>query len=477
MAQFDLVIRNGTVATAADTFTCDIGVKGGQIAALSDRITDGETVIDATDRLVLPGGIDSHCHLDQPSYGGAECADDFRSGTISAACGGNTVVMPFAMATRGQPLRQVVDDYRKRAARGALIDYAIHLIVPDGGSNRIGQEIPPLIAEGYTSFKIYLTYEGFKLNDRECLDVLAVAKREGALVMVHAENDDAVNWLTEGLVNAGHTALKYHALARSSPVEREATHRAIALAELVGVPILVVHVSSRDAMEQIRWAQQRGLQIYAETCPQYLFLSEDDLARPGFEGAKFVCAPPPRAKDNQADIWRGLQQGVFNVVSSDHSPYRYADPKGKMRHGPDAPFYRVANGVPGLEVRLPLLFSEGVLKGRLTLQQFVALASTNAARIYGLYPRKGTIAVGSDADLAIWDPECKVTLTHKVLHDNMDYTPYEGMRVTGWPVTTISRGEVVWNDGKVLGAAGRGCFLRCDRPARANRQESEVARL
>jgi dihydropyrimidinase len=462
MAAYDLVIRNGTVATAADTFRADLGIADGRIAAIADRLDKGRREIDATGRLVLPGGVDSHCHIEQKSSTGVMTADDFFTGTRSAACGGTTTIIPFAAQHRGMSIRQVVKDYHAAAGPKAAVDYAFHLIVSDPTAQVLGQELPALIQDGYTSFKIYLTYDALKLDDRQTLEVLEVARREGALVMVHAENHDIIAWLGERLLAAGKSGPKYHAVAHAPIAEREATHRAISLAELVDVPILIVHVSAAEAIEQIRWAQGRGLKIYGETCPQYLFLTADDLDRPGFEGAKYMCSPPPRDKANQEAVWRGLQGGVFQVFSSDHAAYRYADPEGKMKHGPNAPFKKVPNGVPGIEVRLPLLFSEGVGKGRMELSQFVALTATNAARLYGLYPRKGTIAVGADADLAIWDPDKQVTISQSILHDAMDYTPYEGFQVKGWPATTLLRGEPVWQDGAFTGAAGNGRFLKCE---------------
>jgi dihydropyrimidinase len=282
--------------------------------------------------------------------------------------------------------------------------------------------------------------------------------------MVHAENSDVIGWLTNMLETAGLTAPQFHATSRPMAVEREATHRAISLSEIVGVPILLVHVSAREAVEQIRWAQARGLPIFAETCPQYLFLTEDDLAKPGFEGAKCLCSPPPRDKANQAIIWQGLRGGVFQVFSSDHAPTRYNDPKGKMIRGDHAPFRYVPNGVPGIETRLPLLFSGGVMDGQLDLTTFVALTATNPARMYGLYPRKGTLAIGADADIAIWDPELTKTITNDQLHHAVDFTPYEGMVVTGWPVVVLSRGEVIVRDERMLGMPGRGTFLPCGTP-------------
>ncbi|BBK31833.1 dihydropyrimidinase [Stella humosa] len=462
MTAFDLVVRNGRVATAADLFEADIGVKDGVIVALGRGLPKGTRDIDAAGRLVLPGGIDSHCHVEQTSSSGIMTADDFYSATRSAAGGGTTTIIPFAAQHRGMSLRTVVRDYHACATPKAVIDYAFHLIVSDPTETVLGQELPALIADGYTSFKIYTTYDMLKLNDRQVLDVLSIARREGALTMVHAENHDIIAWLSDKLMDAGLTQPKFHAVAHARTAEREATHRVISLAELVDVPVLIVHVSSAEAIEQIRIAQNRGIRVFGETCPQYLYLTEDDLDKPGFEGAKCMCSPPPRDKANQQKVWDALSQGVFQVFSSDHAPYRYDDPEGKMKHGSNPPFKKVANGVPGLEARLPLLF-HGISEGRIDLHQFVGLAATNAAKLYGIYPRKGTIAIGSDADLAIWDPEKEVTIRQADLHDAMDYTPYEGLTVKGWPVITISRGEVVAEDGKVTEERGRGQFLRCDR--------------
>jgi len=465
MSEYDLIVRNGMVVTAADTVRCDIGVREGRIVALgADLRGNAEEVLDATDRLVLPGGIDAHCHLDQPMSDGSRMADDFESGTLSAACGGTTTVIPFACQMKGHSLREAVDDYHRRAEGKTFVDYAFHLIVSDPTAQVLGQELPALIREGYTSFKIYMTYDDLKLDDRQILEVLSLARREGAMVMVHAENSDCIGWLTERLLGEGKQAPRYHADSRPPPVEREATHRAITLSELADVPILIVHVSGAEAIEQIRWATARGLRIYAETCPQYLFLTAADLDLPDFAGARCVCSPPPRDPENQRAVWRGLASGVFQVFSSDHAPYRYEDAKGKQLAGKNAPFTRIPNGVPGIETRLPLLFSEGVGKGRIDVREFVALTATNPARIYGLYPRKGTIAVGADADLVLWDAEREVELTNGLLHHNVDYTPYEGMRLRGWPVTTLSRGAIVCHEGEPRGHPGRGEFLPCALP-------------
>jgi dihydropyrimidinase len=460
MSEYDLVIRNGTVATAADTVACDVGIKNGVIATLGKHLGAGAREIDATGRLVLPGGIDSHCHIEQRSSAGVVCADDFYSATVSAAFGGTTTVIPFAAQHRGQSLRRVVEEYHEVARPKAVIDYAFHLIISDPTDQVMGQELPALIRDGYTSFKVYMTYDLLRLDDRQMLDILAVARREGALVMVHAENHEMIKWLTGRLLERGLGAPRFHAVSHTRLAEGEATNRAVTLSQLLDVPILLVHVSAGEAIDVIRNAQTKGLKIYGETCPQYLFLTADDIAKPGVEGAKFCCSPPPRDPAAQQAVWTGLRNGTFQVFSSDHAPYRF-DASGKLPKGERTTFPEIANGVPGIELRLPLLFSEGVAQGRLDLNAFVALTATNHAKLYGLYPKKGTIAVGSDADLAIWDPEREVNVSAAMLHDNVGYTPYEGRRLRGWPVTVLGRGRIIVEDGKLEAARGSGAFLPC----------------
>ena len=466
MNRFDLVVRGGTVATAADSFLADVGIRDGRIVALAQDLGEGEDEIDASGKLVLPGGIDSHCHIEQMSANGLLCADDFYTGSVSAAFGGTTTIIPFAAQHRGQSLREVVEAYHGCAGPKAVVDYAFHLIISDPTAQVLGQELPVLINDGYTSFKVYMTYDLLKLDDYQMLDVLSLARREGAMTMVHAENHDMIQWLTDRLLDGGHRAPKYHAVSHARIAESEATRRAIDIATLVDVPLLIVHVSGADAARAIRRAQDLGLRIYGETCPQYLFLTAEDLDRDGMEGAKFCCSPPPRDAANQEHVWRGLANGTFQVFSSDHAPYRF-DESGKLAGGPAASFKTIANGVPGLELRLPLLFSEGVRRGRIDLNQFVALASTNAARLYGLYPRKGTLAIGADADLALWEPDREVMVRWDDLHDNVGYTPYEGRRIIGWPATVLSRGRRVVDGGELLVERGSGQFLRCERPQAA----------
>jgi dihydropyrimidinase len=463
MSKFDTIIRGGRVANASDTVVCDVGIRGGRIAALGEDLGDAGEMIDASGRLVLPGGIDSHVHLAQDSGPRIVMADDFESGTRAAAFGGNTLVMPFCMQQKGQSLRQVVKDYHAKAQGKCHVDVSFHLVISDPTPQVLGQELPALVGDGYTSFKVFMTYQDLALSDIELLEVFSTARETGALVMVHAENYDAIRFLTERLERAGKTAPKFHATSRPIPVEREATHRAISLAELVDVPIMIVHVSNGEAMEQIRWAQSRGLKVFGETCPQYLVLTEKDLDGLNMEGAKYVCSPPPRDEASQRACWLGLQTGVFQVFSSDHCPFRYEDAQGKLTPKARTSFRWVPNGIPGVETRLPILFSEGVVKGRLSLEQFVALTATNHAKMYGLHPKKGTIAVGADADIAIWDPERKVTITQSILHHGSDYTPYEGLEVTGWPVTTIVRGKTVVSDGRLAGDRPAGEYMARNR--------------
>jgi dihydropyrimidinase len=459
MAEYDLVIRNGTVATASDTMPCDVGIKDGVVATLGRGLPPGAREIDAAGKLVLPGAIDSHCHIEQKSSAGVMCADDFYSGTVSAAFGGTTTVIPFAAQHRGQSLRQVVAEYHEAARPKAVIDYAFHLIISDPSEQVLGRELPALIQDGYTSFKVYMTYDLLRLNDRQMLDIMALARREGAFMMVHAENHDMIQWLADRLLQKGLSGPRYHAVSHARIAEGEATNRAVALSELLDVPLLIVHVSAAEAINVIRGAQTKGLKIYGETCPQYLFLTADDIGME-LEGTKFCCSPPPRDHAAQEAVWRGLQNGTFQVFSSDHAPYRY-DETGKLPKGDKTTFKDTANGVPGIELRVPLLFSEGVGKGRIDLNRFVALTATNHAKLYGLYPKKGTIAVGSDADIAIWDPERRVTVRAADIHDNVGYTPYEGKQITGWPVTVLSRGRVVVDGGKLQVERGSGNFLPC----------------
>ena len=460
---YDTVIRGGTVVTAADTVRCDVGIRDGQIVALADGLADAETTIDASERLVLPGGIDSHVHIAQKQGEGIVMADDFASATLSAAHGGNTMVLPFCLQEDGQTLREALTAYHAKADGQCYIDVGFHIIVTDPTDQVLGQELPALVADGYSSIKIFMTYDDLKLSDLEMLKVMDAARATGALVMVHAENYDAIRFMTDRLEQAGKTQPHHHATSRPIVVEREATHRAISLAELIDVPIMIVHVSNREAMDEIRRAQQKGLKVYGETCPQYLVLTERDLEGLNMEGSKYVCSPPPRDEASQVACWDGLTTGVFSVFSSDHCPFRYEDEQGKQIPKGRTSFRWVPNGIPGVEARLPILFSEGVSKGRMDINRFVQLTSTNHAKLYGMYPRKGTIAVGADADIAIWDPKREMTISQSLKHHGADYTPYEGFKVVGWPILTMVRGRVVARDGETVGALDWGQHVARDR--------------
>lgn len=457
----DLVIKGGTVATAADSFRADVGISDGRIVAIAESL-DASDVIDASGKLVLPGGIEAHCHIAQESATGGMTADDYRSGSISAAFGGNSCFIPFAAQHRGMGVTETLDLYDSRATGQSVIDWSYHLIVADPTEKALNEELPAAFARGITSFKVFMTYDLMKIDDGQFLDILTVARANGALTMVHAENSGIIRWISDRLVKAGHTAPRYHAVSHPAAAEIEAINRAITLARFLDAALMIVHVSTPEGADLVAKARLQGAKIFGETCPQYLFLTRNDLDRPGMEGAKFMCSPPVRDAATQDALWRHLQGGTFSVFSSDHAPYRF-DETGKLANGPQASFKQIANGMPGLAVRLPLLFSEGVRKGRITLQQFVALASTNAARLYGL-PRKGSIAVGMDADITIWDPDETRTVRVEDQHDAMDYSPFEGRELTGWPVTVLSRGRRIIDGGRLIAESGAGRFVARERP-------------
>ena len=457
MQPFDLIIRNGTVVTAIDSSQSDIGIRDGKIAALGTNLGSAQREIDATGKLVLPGGVDSHCHIEQPRADGTANADSFESATTSAAFGGTTCVICFSPQFKGHGIAERAQDYHARAKK-AVIDYTFHIILTDPTPEVIERELPPLVAAGHRSIKIFLTYEPSFLTDGQVLTVLAAARKNQAFVVIHAENHEAIKWMTARLEASGLTNAKYHAWAKPALVEREAIQRVIDLSELVDVPIQIFHVSSEEGAEEIRRAQGRGVKVYGETCPQYLAFSAEDLDRPGQEGSKFLCSPAPRYKADQEALWKHIRLGTLGIVSSDHAPYQFDGPKGKGAIAMDSPFSKIPNGLPGLETRMPYLLSEGVGKGRIDLQTFVAITCTNPAKLFGLHPRKGSIAPGMDADIAIWDPTLTRTVRNADLHHAVDHTPYEGMTLTGWPVTTLVRGTIVMDAGTRLAGPGFGQF-------------------
>jgi dihydropyrimidinase len=470
---YELTIRNGRIVTVDGIVEGDVGIRGGRIEAIRKSVAPGQEDIDAAGRWVLPGGVDSHCHIEQLSGMGMMCADDFYSATVSAAFGGTTTVLSFAAQHRDLLIPDVLADYSRRAAEKAVIDYGFHLILANPNAATLTADLAEAIRNGITSVKVYMTYDRLKLEDYDLLEVLSIARRERALVMVHAENDDIIRWIARHLLDRGHTAPKFHGVAHDPLAETEAVNRAITLSRLIDTPVLIVHVSSGETIDLLRKARQLGAGVLAESCPQYMFLTADDMDRCGLEGAMYCCSPPVRDAASQEAVWEGLIDGTIATYSSDHAPYRF-DETGKLPHGDKTTFKQMANGVPGIELRLPLLFSEGFLKRRIDIHQFVALTATNHAKLYGLAPRKGAIALGVDADIAIWNPDRETTITASMLHDNVGYTPYEGRVLRGWPEMVFSRGRTVIRDGKLHVPRGSGQYLRRAAPDLASHLPPEM---
>ncbi|MFL6302395.1 MAG: dihydropyrimidinase [Candidatus Sulfotelmatobacter sp.] len=462
---FDAMIRNGTVVTATDSYVADVALVDGKVAAIGRDLPleNVRQLLDASGKLVLPGGIDVHTHLDMP-FGGTTSADDFETGTRAAAFGGTTTLIDFAIQYKGQRLRQAFDTWMSKAAGKAVCDYAFHCIVTDISGGQL-LEMNDLVREGVTSFKLFMAYPGvFMLDDGSIFKALQRTSQNGGLVCMHAENGSAIDVIVQQALAEGKKAPKYHALTRPTTAEAEATARAIALAEMAGAPIYIVHLSCNDALEKVREARDRGLPVYAETCPQYLYLSIENFDAPGFEGAKYVFTPPLREKWHQEKLWNGLKRDHLQVVSTDHCPFCFKEQK---ELGKDD-FTKIPNGGPGVEHRMSLIYSGGVAGGRFSVNRFVELVSTTPAKLFGLYPRKGTIAVGSDADLVIFNPNRKHTISARTHHMRVDYSMFEGIQVTGMPDVVLSRGKVVIEGDKFMGRAGQGQFLRRSTYAQVN---------
>jgi dihydropyrimidinase len=458
MSEHDLVIRGGTVATATDTFRADVAVRGERVVAIGEDLPPGRQEIDATGRLVLPGGVDSHCHIEQLTASGLMNADDFASATTSAAFGGTTTVIPFAAQHVGMSLARVVEDYHAAAERGAVVDHAFHMILCDPRSEVLAQELPPLARAGHGSLKVFLTYDRLRIEDAQFLDVLEAARSHGLMVCVHAENHGMITWMGKRLIERGYRHPRYHVPSHPRLGEIEAIGRAIACAALIDQPLMIFHVSTAEGAAVIHRARGEGRKVWGETCTQYLTLGATDLDRPGLEGAMWMCSPPLREPSDQEALWWALEVGTLQTVSSDHAPYRM-DASGKLAMGEGASFKEIANGMPGLELRLPVLFDAMVSRGRLGLNRFVELTATAPARLYGLHPRKGSVAVGADADLVVWDPERTVEIVQGPRHDRAGYTPYAGRTVRGWPTTVVRRGQVIVADGVLRAEPGSGRFL------------------
>src|SRR3981081_1758969 len=455
--RFDTVIRNGTVVTATDTCVADIGINGDKVTAIAAQLPteNAMRVQDAAKHLVIPGGIDVHTHLDMP-FGGTTSADDFQTGTIAAAFGGTTTLIDFAIQYKGQTLRQAFDTWMKKAHDKAATPYAFHCIITDLGSAQL-EEMADLIREGVTSFKLFMAYPGvFMLDDASIFRAMSQAAKHSGLICMHAENGGAIDVIVQQALAEGKRAPKYHALTRPTTAEAEATSRAIALAEMAGAPLYIVHLSCNDDLEKVREGRDRGSPVYAETCPQYLYLSIENFDVPDFEGAKYVFTPPLREKWHQEKLWQGLKQDHLQVVSTDNGQFCLKEQKELGR----GDFTKIPNGGPGIEHRMSLIYSGGVAGGRFSVNRFVELVSTTPAKLFGLYPRKGTIAVGSDADLVIFDPDRKHTISVKTHHMRVDYSMFEGIEVTGMPDIVLSRGRVVVEADKFLGRTGAGEFLK-----------------
>jgi dihydropyrimidinase len=461
--RFDTVIRKGTIVTATDTYLADIGILNGRIVAIGQDlpIENAGSVIDATGRYVMPGGIDVHTHLDMP-FGGTTSADDFETGTIAAAFGGTTTLIDFAIQYKGQTLHQAFDTWMKKASGKAVTDYSFHCIITELADAQL-QEMKTLVREGVPTFKLFMAYPGvFMLDDASIFRAMNAAANSGGMICMHAENGGAIDVLVQRALAEGKRAPKYHALTRPTTAEAEATSRSIALAEMAGAPVYIVHLSCNEALEKVREARDRGLPTYAETCPQYLYLSLENMDAPGFEGAKYVFTPPLREKWHQEKLWQGLAKDDLQVVSTDHCPFCYKEQK---ELGKDD-FTKIPNGGPGIEHRLSLVYSGGVHGKRFSPSRFVQLVSTAPAKLFGLYPRKGTVAIGSDADLVVFDPNEEQTISAKTHHMRVDYSMFEGIRVKGVPKIVLSRGRTIIENGKFVGKPGAGEFLKRENPAK-----------
>ncbi len=458
MPPFDLVIRGARIATASDLVTADLAIRGETIAAIGRALPSGRREIEASGYIVTPGGVDAHCHIEQLAATGLRNADSFESATRAAAHGGTTTVIPFAAQHRGMSLEKVVSEYHEAAERGAIVDYAFHVIVTDPRPQILEQELPPLVRAGHSSLKLFMTYDRLRVEDDRLLDVMWAARRHGCMVCMHAENHGMIAWTSRRLLERGYTAPRYHAVSHPRYGEAEAVNRAIAFSAFLDQPIMLFHLSTREAVEIVHRARGAGHKIFAETCTQYLLLGAADLDRPGIEGAMWMCSPPLREPGDREALWQGLENGTLQLVSSDHAPYRM-DETGKLAKGPNPSFKEIANGLPGIELRLPLLFDAMVSSGRMDLCRFVELTAAAPARIYNLHPKKGTVAVGADADLVLWDPALEVTIEQGLRYDNAGYTPYAGRKVRGWPVMVLRRGEVIVEKGELRARPGSGRFL------------------
>ncbi len=459
------LIKNGTVATASDLYRADVLLEGEKISLigidLATMVGQVDRTVDATGKYVIPGGIDPHTHMDMP-FGGTRSADDFETGTRAAAFGGTTCIVDFAIQPQKGALRAGLDEWHKNAEGKACTDYAFHMIVRDVNKESLAEMDTLVKNEGVTSFKLFTAYPGvFLVDDASIFRAMQKTGENGGLICMHAENGPVIDVLVEQALARGETAPKYHALTRPSRLEGEATNRVIALAEVAHVPVYIVHLSAKEALAEVREARDRGVAAYAETCPQYLFLSYDNYEEPGFDGAKYVMSPPLRPKGNEESLWAGLKLDDLALVSTDHCPFCMKEQK-ELGLGN---FAKIPNGAPGVETRMALLWDGGVRAGRIDINRFVQITSTAPAKLFGMFPKKGTIAPGADADVVVWDPDKEIRWSAKTHHMRVDYNPYEGRLTRGAPTHVFSRGNLLVENGQWVGKTGGGRFVK--RSARA----------
>lgn len=452
-----ILIKNGEIVTSVNRFKSDIYIGNNKITAIGKKLTKSakDTVIDADGQYVFPGGVDVHTHLDMP-FMGTSSSDDFESGTIAAVCGGTTSIIDFVMPEKGQSLLDALSIWQKKAKGKAVIDYGFHIAIVDW-NEKIEKEIPKIIEKGITSLKVFMAYKGvLQISDSQLRNAMSEIKKCGGLTLIHAEDGDAIFDLQEKFIKEGKTQPKYHELSRPSDLEKSATARAIDIAQITKAPIYIVHLSSKSALEEIKRVRLKNSPIFTETCPQYLILTKGKYEKSGFNGAKYVMSPPLRSKEDNEALWQGLANGFIQIVSTDHCPFSFKDQKVLGKND----FRKIPNGCPGIEDRLKLMYTYGVLENRITLNKFVEVTSTNPAKFFGMYPQKGIIAIGSDGDLTIFDPKIESKFSVKNSHHRCDYNTYEGFKYKGAPTVVIVKGKIAYKDGKFCGEIGSGQFVK-----------------
>ena len=452
----DLVIKNGTVVTESASIRADVGIRGGKIVAIAEKMERGGNSIDAAGKYVFPAGVEIHTHIDAVLFG-MRTVDDWYVSSVGAAFGGTTTIVDYIMQGQNQALRETINEYSERARGKSIVDYSFSPII-NQFTEETYREIPVLINDGITTFKTFLYYN-WKVSDYDLARVLDTVGKHGGIVGIHCETAGTIDYLINRAISEGNTGPRWHATTRPVSTEVESSSRALSVAGEIGAPLFIVHISAGPVVEELAKAKARGVMAYGETMPHYLCLDNNEYLKPGYEPMKCVITPPIRSKDHQDALWAGLRSGVISTVGCDHCAFPFKD-KIRLFESQGHTFNKIPHGAPGIETRIPLLFSEGVQKGKISLMKFAEVTAANPAKLTGLYPRKGTIAVGSDADITIIDPEKEVTITQATLHGKTDYTPFEGFKVKGYPVTTLCRGTVLVENGKLLAQSGHGEFLK-----------------